>query len=623
MEGEKEILWEYRGSLFRLEEVSRWYGSGNRYEITGIAAGGTALVLPGSYEGKPVTRWRMRRKEACAGVKSLYIPAGLEEIFVENKLFPDLEKLEVEAGHQRFSTDGKMLYSADGRKLLYSLAAGNQHRAVVPAGVRKITGTAFRNAVCGEILFENPDVSVEEGAFEGCTWMNGQKDYCMIGNLFFRLMHSVKELRIPENARRFHERAFSGAVPEHLITPVMPSQKNMEDLWGGKRYGICRELTLYAPRAGVNFGLFRQVQGLRGFHIAGQHQKFCSREGVVFSKDGKCLEYYPQGRQERRYAIPEGVKKIARGAFMGQAFLEEIVMPDSVTSIGMSAFFRCRMLGQVRFSHHIREIPDAGAYQKGGVFEECTALKEVALPPKLQYLGSYAFCRSGLKKVSLNGKLRQMGEYALAAEGLRTVSLPSSLERMGKGALLYAEKLDACQGTAKGLVAAVNAVPPGLADKSGNVEWTRCMVRAYRKRGDRTEDFLIPGSVKRNAAYHLDMAWNGEEIDYTEYDACFDQVLDPEERLELAVMGILRTKGQEDSAYVTYMRHSAMKIASNLVETGKEEAFLAFLQEGYLSDAALEKLLKITNQKNMTICSAYILKYRKGNGARGQRRFAL
>ena len=620
---EKESLCEYQGNRFALEKQGGWYSRRISYVVKNITVMNTRLQLPDFCGEIPVESWHMHGGGTFPMVKELFIPSSVTDISIDNGFFPALEKVEVEAGHSQFSTDGKMLFSADGRELLYSFAAGNQEKAVVPREVRKILRHAFAGAVCSEIIFENPDISAERDAFENSNWMKLQGDYSIVGNMFFRMNRPADSLTVPDGIRRFHESAFWRAVPGRIDTPVMPSRSNMEDLGGRRGYRQCRELNLRSPGAKIDLRLLRSWQGLQAVHIAEGHVKYCSADGVVFSKDGKVLEFYPQNKAEIRYYIPDGVVKIGRMAFQEQNYLEEVAMPDSVTTVGMGAFFRCGALKKVHFSGNIRVIPDASVYQNGGVFEECGRLCEVTLPQKLQYLGSYAFCRSGLKKVSLNGKLRQMGEYALAAEGLRTVSLPSSLERMGKGALLYAEKLDACQGTAKGLVAAVNAVPPGLADKSGNVEWTRCMVRAYRKRGDRTEDFLIPGSVKRNAAYHLDMAWNGEEIDYTEYDACFDQVLDPEERLELAVMGILRTKGQEDSAYVTYMRHSAMKIASNLVETGKEEAFLAFLQEGYLSDAALEKLLKITNQKNMTICSAYILKYRKGNGARGQRRFAL
>lgn len=149
------------------------------------------------------------------------------------------------------------------------------------------------------------------------------------------------------------------------------------------------------------------------------------------------------------------------------------------------------------------------------------------------------------------------------------------------------------------------------------------MVSARRKRANRAEKFLIPESLKRNAAYHLDMAWNGDEIDYGEYDACFEAIQDSRERMEFAEMGILRTEGEEESPYTVYMRRSALKIAMHLVEEGREKEFLAFLQRGYLSESALSRLLKMTNQKQMTACSAYILKYQNAQGSKKKKRFVL
>ena len=71
------------------------------------------------------------------------------------------------------------------------------------------------------------------------------------------------------------------------------------------------------------------------------------------------------------------------------------------------------------------------------------------------------------------------------------------------------------------------------------------------------------------------------------------------------------------------MRRSALKIATHLVEEGREIEFLAFLQRGYLSDPALSKLLKMTNQKRLTACSAYILKYQNARGIQKKKSLVL
>lgn len=626
MKQNEDILFEYKGNQFWMHEERSWYThETTRYRVSGIAVAKERLCLPDSYQGCPVSGWSMEKEiVSFPNVKIIFLPASVIQADISNAAFPNLEKIELQAGHSEFSTDGKMLFSADGRKLLYSLAAGNCDRAVVPGTVKKIADTAFQNTSCSEIVFENPDVSADSHAFLESEWLKRQGDFCIVGNMFYKLNHPVDRLAVPKGIRRFHERAFSSEVPRHLITPVMPSRYNIEHL-GGRYYSrvLCEELTFSSVSGAVNFEMLRSMEKLKAVHIVQGHRKYSSMDGVVFSSDKKCLEYYPQAREQKEYSIPDGTVKIARKAFAGQKYLNKIRMPASIQKIGMGAFYACKELREAVLSDNIKEIPDACAYQNCGVFEGCRELKEIVLPAKMRYVGQYAFYRSGLKKAVLNDGLKQVGEYAFAHCLLDQIALPASVERLGKGALLGIERVDAYIGTAKGLISAVNTVPSNMAEKNANVEWVRCMVCALHKRGREKEVFLIPGSLKRSAAYHLDMAWNSDQIDYEEYDACFEFITDTQERIEFAEMGILRLAQEEDTPYTVYMKHAAARIAMSLIENEKEKEFLTFLKRGYLSENALGKLLKAANEHHLTTCSAYILKYQDEKGGRKKKRLTI
>ena len=626
MSREERFTYEYQGNQFRLMRGS-WHLRNGACEITGIIADSERLILPDSYRGNPVVQWDMcNEKETFPAVRFLSVPVGMTSINITNRLFPNLERVEVQSGNSKYSTDGQMLLSADGSELLYSLAAGNQARAIMPKTVKKLSREAFQHTTCPEIVFENPDVSVEAASFDKSVWLESQKEYCIVGNLFYRLKNAVKVLEVPEFVRRFHENAFSQGIPEHLITPVMPSRSCISDLKGRYYYsndGECRELTLTHANAAVNLSNLGELTSLRKLHLPDGHKKYVSIDGVLFSKDRKSLVFYPRSKPEKQYEIPTGTVKIAREAFAGQKYLEEIIMPDTVTMLGMSAFHDCKSLRKIQFSENVKEIPDSSAYQNGGVFQSCKALCEVVLPSKLQYLGSFAFYQCGLQKVVMNDKLRQIGEYAFAECHLQKVSLPASVERLGKGALAGVGEIDACVGTAKGLVPAVNTVPHNVSEKRMNVEWGRCVVHVRNRKGDETEKFLIPGSLKRTAAHHLAMAWNSDQIDYEEYASCFEAITNPKERMEFAELGILRLKDEADTPYVAYMRHFAVRIASRLLEEGKEKEFLTFLERRYLSETAYGKLLKIANKNGLTTCSAYLLNRQNAQGGKKAKRFSL
>lgn len=625
MNNNESILWEYQGSQFRLEKKN-WYSSNNGWKISGIVTAKEKLILPSDYKGNPISYWQMNSGEKpLPAVRSLSIPDSITDISIQGRPFPNLEQVEVQAGNPKFSTDGQMLFSIDGKILIYSFAMGNQERAVVPATVKKIADSAFRHAACKEIVFENPDVIVEDNAFEMSVWLEQKGDYCIVGNMFFRLKHAVDLLVVPEHIKRFHERAFVEAVPRCMVTPIPPSRSNISHLEGRfyQKIKNLEELTITHSNAILNFTNLAKLTGLQKVHLSENHKKYCSVDGVIFTKDKKTLVLYPCGRQTKQYQIPEGTVKIAKRAFAEQQYLEEVSMPDTVTALGMSAFFHCKELRKVRLSDAIKEIPDSSAYQNGGVFQRCKMLREITLPSKLQYLGSFAFYQSSLQKVELPDKIRQIGEYAFANCHLSRIDLPAAVERLGKGALAGIEVIDTYVGTAKGLVSAVNTVPPDMAEKRMNVEWGRCMVYARHKKGDKTETFFIPRSLKRTAAYHLDLAWNNDQIDYEEYDACFEEITDAEERLEFAELGILRLQEETDTPYVAYLKHTALRIASRLLEAKKEKEFLAFLNRGYLSESSIGKLLKIANENGLTTCSAYLLKYQNAKGGKKTKRFSL
>lgn len=388
----RDILFEYQESRFWLCEEKNWYSNKIvEYTITGIAEAGKRLCLPDSYQGVPVSCWNMtKEKKQLPIVKTICLPNAVTHVYISNEVFPNLQKVELQAGHTAFSTDGKMLFSADGKELLYSLAAGNCDKAVVPGTVKKIAVTAFQKTVCSEIVFENPDVSVEDDAFSGSEWLKKQGEYCIVGNMFYKLNHSMDKLIVPQGVRRFHEQAFISGAAKHLVTPVMPSRRNIEDM-GRRIYRsvLCEEITVSSVHAAVNLQMLHNMERLRAVHIAEGHKKYCSVDGVVFSSDKKCLEYYPQARDQKEYSIPDGTEKIGREAFAGQKYLEKIRMPSSVQRIGMGAFYKCEKLREVVFSDSIREIPDASAYQNRGVFEKCGELEEAVMPSKLRYVGRY------------------------------------------------------------------------------------------------------------------------------------------------------------------------------------------------------------------------------------------
>lgn len=85
--------------------------------------------------------------------------------------------------------------------------------------------------------------------------------------------------------------------------------------------------------------------------------------------------------------IPDGVKKIADGAFWSVDYIEAVEIPGSVEEIGNGAFWSCAGLKYINVAEGLKTIGDTA-------FWSCPSLKDVNLPNSVSkiYDASFANC---------------------------------------------------------------------------------------------------------------------------------------------------------------------------------------------------------------------------------------
>lgn len=121
----------------------------------------------------------------------------------------------------------------------------------------------------------------------------------------------------------------------------------------------CRKITdIYIPASVKHIGkaAFGYNAKLKKIDVSEENRNYKSVEGVVYSKDGKELIAYPAGKKDSSYRVPEGVEKIADGAFMGAAHLKKIILPDSLRYVGHKAFMDCSELSEMRNKKAIKRF---------------------------------------------------------------------------------------------------------------------------------------------------------------------------------------------------------------------------------------------------------------------------
>ena len=124
--------------------------------------------------------------------------------------------------------------------------------------------------------------------------------------------------------------------------------------------------------------------------------------------------------------IPDSVTSIGERAFSGCSGLTSVTIPDSVTSIGSSAFNGCSSLTSV-------EIPDSVTSIGKYTFYGCRGLTSVTIPGSIANIPDYAFWNcSGLTSVTIPNGVTSLGREAFfGCSSLTSVSIPESVAYFG------------------------------------------------------------------------------------------------------------------------------------------------------------------------------------------------
>ena len=171
-------------------------------------------------------------------------------------------------------------------------------------------------------------------------------------------------------------------------------------------FGICNAESLTKITIGKNVAslggwAMTNNQHLTEFAVDPANEYFTAVDGVLFSKDGKTLYYYPCGRNitfdkygrtedTTEYRIPDGVETIATKAFYKCYYVDVTYIPDSVTRIEEKAFHRASALSGLTVPARLEYIgKDAFAYAFGASDEKEPL--ELTIPATIREIGEYAF----------------------------------------------------------------------------------------------------------------------------------------------------------------------------------------------------------------------------------------
>ena len=259
---------------------------------------------------------------------------------------------------------------------------GNCPKTVfIPYGIKKIGRAAFmRCKKPVKVIIPESVISIGDYAFFKCTGLKNTEipgSVDSIGREAFAECSALNGVKIHDGVKCIDDCAFQNCTLLGFID--VPDSVTVVGFKVFDGCGLLKRVRIknYKGKEGFlpDYSMLERLDN-------GSDSDYVNADGVVFNRDMTELIRYPAAKEDPKYTIPAGVKKIKQSAFFGNEHLTEVIIPEGVTHIEHRAF------------------------------ENCRNLRIVTIPPSVTYMGDFVFL--GIR-TSPNNKQKRINDDILKA----------------------------------------------------------------------------------------------------------------------------------------------------------------------------------------------------------------
>ena len=289
-------------------------------------------------------------------------------------------------------------------------------------GITQIPTGIFGNTGLENVKIPDTVTSIGERSFADCTNLQEVKisdTVTSIGVESFTDCANLEKVNLSKNLKSIGNRAFAKCTKIEKIN-LPKSLTEVDTYWSNWWYPFdgCSNLKEIEFEEGITqipTGIFGNT-GLENVKMPDTVTSIGERSFADCTKLEKII-------------FSEKIETINGRAFAGCTSLKSISLPDSITSMGTEIFEGCTSLSSVK-------LPNKCVNITSSTFEGCTSLTEITLPDTVTTIQDHAFKNcTALKTINWSKSITDIQSYAFEnCDALTKLAIPNTVTNIGEGA---------------------------------------------------------------------------------------------------------------------------------------------------------------------------------------------
>ena len=328
-----------------------------------------------------------------------------------------------------FSAYADVQTGSCGDNVTYSLDTETGVLTISGTGDMYSYGPFYENTNIKSVIIESGVTSIGDCAFEDCyfTYEN------FVNNSNVELDDSSKPTIVDTDTGGFciKDNELVNMRPTYAIGEItIPNSVTSIDSSAFYGCSSLTSVTMSNSVTSIGNPAFENCTSLTSIEVSDNNGNYSSVDGVLFNKDKSELITYPAGKTDSEYVIPNSVISIGDSAFENCTSLTSVTIPDSVTSIDYSAFENCTSLTSVTIPNSVTSICDSAFYNTAYYNDKSNWNNGVLYISDCLIDTNYNF--DSTTDYIIKDGTRIIADYALShCDNLTSVIIPNSVTSIG------------------------------------------------------------------------------------------------------------------------------------------------------------------------------------------------